>query len=196
MAGLLQQASMMGLYLQRSADESERLASIDPLTGVANRRAFERTCEVEVRRARRQGTPVSLLALDIDHFKSINDRWGHGAGDKVLRAVTDTVQLVLRATDTVARVGGEEFVVLLPGTPIEGALALGERIRRQVELLEWDSVLEPAARVTVSIGVSAWRPDEPSLEAAAARADELLYRAKVAGRNRVVCGPDVMPAAV
>jgi diguanylate cyclase (GGDEF)-like protein len=175
---------MLGLQMKRSEDEIERLANTDPLTGLLNRRAFGAACEVELARSRRQQTPVSVLVLDIDHFKQVNDRFGHGFGDDVLRAVASRVSDEIRATDVVARVGGEELHVLLPATSSAGARDLAERIRAAVEAMRWGLTDEPDLKVTLSIGIGELLDGE-SLSDAIARADAALYEAKRQGRNQV-----------
>jgi len=164
--------------------ELHRRATADALTGLPNRRAFEEALAREVARARRAGTPLALLAVDVDHFKRVNDQRGHPAGDAVLRAVAGRIASGARAGDLVARVGGEEFAVALPGAGPEAALEAAERIRARVA--EEPIALEGGdLGVTVSVGVASLgepAPDGPSL---AARADEALYRAKRAGRDRV-----------
>ncbi|SCY47667.1 GGDEF domain-containing protein [Thiohalorhabdus denitrificans] len=166
---------LLGLYRQ---------ATRDPLTGLFNRRALFRQGEAELARARRQGAPVSLLLLDIDRFKRINDHWGHRVGDAVLRHLADILQREFRAGDLPGRYGGEEFVVLAMGADYDGATALAERIRLAVA----DSpapVPEGSLPYSVSIGVGSGRADEP-LEELLQRADEALLQAKEAGRDRVV----------
>ncbi len=157
----------------------------DPLTGVRNRRYLEQHLRSELAYALRHGTTLSLLLLDADHFKRINDKWGHPAGDSVLRALGGQLQRSVRTEDMVARFGGEEFVILARGIPVEGALALAERIRKAVERMP---VRLPAAEinVTVSLGVVTMGPGRPftTAEALLAASDEALYRAKQAGRNR------------
>src|SRR5690606_5387900 len=174
----------------RSARERERLdalARVDALTGLANRRQFDDTLRAEWARARRQGGDIALLLLDIDHFKSLNDRLGHPAGDAALREVAQAlVRCTQRAGDTVARYGGEEFAAVLPATSAADALRLAERMRLAVRALALASPA-PGGVVTISVGVAAVAPgadDEPAglLQAA----DAALYEAKRLGRDRVV----------
>ncbi|GGY17251.1 sensor domain-containing diguanylate cyclase [Paludibacterium paludis] len=164
--------------------ELKRLASTDPLTGIANRRSFFEHIEQELQRLRRMQTHVSCLMLDIDHFKTINDRFGHPAGDEALRFFTMLCQQRLRITDVFARLGGEEFAILMPGTPLDGAVELAEQIR---QLVGATPVTLPGASVplTVSIGVTALHRDDNSPDAMLRRADAALYQAKTKGRNRV-----------
>ncbi len=160
------------------------LAATDPLTGIANRRAFMTSAEKELARSNRSGQPVSILYLDLDHFKNVNDRYGHAVGDEVLVRSAAAVREELRAIDVFARIGGEEFAILLPDTPARGALALAERIRARIEALEW---LEGRLEITTSVGV-AQRTSGETLDQLLPRADRALYRAKQGGRNRVEQG--------
>ena len=160
--------------------ERDHLARTDPVTGLMNRRAAEEVLEREASRAQRFGSRISVGLIDLDHFKQVNDRFGHGTGDEVLRRVADVANKTLRASDMAARWGGEEFLVVLTDTGFEGALMCAERIRAAVERLE----LARVGNVTISAGVSELvRGEEVSI--ALLRADELLYKAKSAGRNCV-----------
>ncbi len=177
------------LRVQEShAVELQRLATTDPLTGVCNRREFFAAGLREYLRARRYDTTLAVLMLDIDHFKDVNDRCGHPTGDAVLVALTGVVAALVREQDTVGRLGGEEFAVILPETDLPGALAGAERLRAAVGQARIARADDPAAllSVTVSIGVAALAADDVSFEAVLARADKRLYAAKDAGRNRVV----------
>jgi diguanylate cyclase (GGDEF)-like protein len=160
------------------------LATTDALTGVANRRQYGEWVAVEVARAQRKGLSLALLALDVDHFKRVNDAYGHSTGDEVLKAFVGAIQAVVRPGDLMARTGGEEFKILLPDTGLEQAVAIAERVRLRVAAME----VRPRAaaapgRITVSIGCALLVGDMASTEAVA---DERLYRAKAQGRNRVV----------
>ncbi|GAB2521226.1 GGDEF domain-containing protein [Lysobacter humi (ex Lee et al. 2017)] len=159
-------------------------AGRDPLTGLANRRMTLARLGTERERARRHDSPLSLLMLDLDRFKAVNDRWGHPAGDVVLRTTASAIAAELRACDLGARFGGEEFLVLLPDTAGDDAARVAERIRRRIAALEID-VGEAMLQVTVSIGLATLHGDE-AIEAAIGRADAALYRAKAGGRDRVV----------
>jgi diguanylate cyclase (GGDEF)-like protein len=164
--------------------ELERLATTDSLTGLANRRRLFDCLEQEVYRAQRYGTALSLVMFDIDHFKRINDSWGHATGDWVLCRIARETHQLLRKTDQAGRYGGEEFVVLLPETDLSEALLLAQRLSRRIS----DTVITPEhdapMPVTVSVGVAALAPDETG-EELIHRADQALYRAKQNGRNRV-----------
>ncbi|HSN91028.1 MAG TPA: GGDEF domain-containing protein [Anaeromyxobacteraceae bacterium] len=164
--------------------ELHRRATADALTGLPNRRAFEEALAREVARARRAGTPLGLLLVDVDHFKRVNDERGHPAGDEVLRAVAGRIASAARAGDLVGRVGGEEFALALPGAGAADAREAGERVRARVA--DGPVALEGGdLAVTVSVGVaSLGEPPEEGPDLVA-RADEALYRAKRAGRNRV-----------
>lgn len=162
----------------------ERLASSDCLTELANRRHFFDQAGAEVLRARRYNHPLSLQMLDIDHFKAINDRFGHVAGDRVLRSLADLLRANLRRNDLAARLGGEEFAVLLPETSIDDAASHAERLRQTVAAHALSFGQEELA-ITVSIGVAALDVSDPSIESVLMRADGSLYRAKQDGRNCV-----------
>jgi diguanylate cyclase len=167
----------------RAEHRLHQLATRDPLTGLFNRRHFQAMADQVVAHARRVGEPVSLVIADVDFFKRVNDVHGHDAGDKVLTQFTEVLGRVFRAQDVLARWGGEEFVVLLPGTDAEGAAAAAERLRCAAE----DATVPlpgHVLRFTVSVGYSALRPGE-AIADALTRADRSLYAAKSSGRNRV-----------
>jgi diguanylate cyclase (GGDEF)-like protein/PAS domain S-box-containing protein len=166
--------------LEEANVELERLATTDPLTGLFNRRTFLERGEQCQLNAQRYGTPYSLILVDIDHFKSINDRFGHDTGDQVLKTAVQRIQTVLRDTDTLARWGGEEFIVLSPQGTCEGASLLAERLR--LTLVE--SPIEDVGLVTASFGVACYAAGD-NLDSLVKRADDGLYAAKHAGRNRV-----------
>lgn len=166
-------------------DELRRGSHHDDLTGLGNRRLLRARLEDELLRAQRFGQMTSVLTLDIDFFKSLNDRCGHPTGDASLRKLAGIMTRNLRRIDTVARVGGEEFVVLLPRTDEEEALGVAEKIRTIVEQTEFPGGTgQPEGMLTVSVGVASLRPGEDG-ESLLARADEALYEAKSKGRNRV-----------
>ena len=162
------------------------LASTDPLTGVANRRHFMEQGRAELSRTERYGYPLTVLMLDVDFFKRINDTYGHDIGDLALKALTGTCGDALRGSDLLGRLGGEEFALLLPSTPLAGAGILAERIRAEVERMRLET-LQGELAFTVSIGACAYAEDE-SFDALLGRADRALYAAKHGGRNRVVEG--------
>lgn len=172
------------LSFRRERDLAQHLARHDGLTGVLNRRAAGSQLEELFRRSRESGAPLAVLFLDLDHFKSINDTFGHAAGDAVLVAVALRVAAQLRVDDVLGRWGGEEFVALLPGVPQDVIRATGERIRRAVEA---EPVVVEGQRinVTVSVGVAMLGRDSADSAMLIRRADEALYRAKDNGRNRV-----------
>ncbi|MCR6629050.1 MAG: GGDEF domain-containing protein [Magnetospirillum sp.] len=167
--------------------ELEVLASRDPLTNTSNLRHFHHLAGMELEHARRMGRSFALLALDIDHFKRINDSYGHAAGDSALKAFAAACRTALREPDILGRLGGEEFAVALPNTGAEGALVIAERLRRLVEELRPPLSGGDTLSFTVSIGVATCGPDSyPGIPDLLARADEALYAAKKAGRNRVI----------
>jgi diguanylate cyclase (GGDEF)-like protein len=166
--------------LQVQAAKLEELATTDALTGAYNRRRFNDLTLSEAERVRRYGHPLSLLLLDIDHFKRVNDRHGHEAGDEVLVVLAGLIRGEIRATDRLARWGGEEFVVLSPDVTLEGEAELAERLRAALAAHDHASV----GKVTASFGVTQHRPGETP-DQLFARADEALYRAKEGGRDRV-----------
>ena len=176
--------------LRQQKEAAERAARIDALTGVANRRAFDEIAEHEVQRALRYGMPVSLVMIDLDHFKTINDSYGHQTGDAVLVSFARTVTQAVREVDVVGRWGGEEFLVLLPGTAAAEAMRAAERMR--AALAECHLHLQGRRiHFTASFGVAEFNPAELSLYSLLDRLDGALYRAKAAGRNRVeLADPD------
>jgi len=167
----------------------KRLASTDALTGAVNRREFIERGSAELARAARSRRPTTLLVLDLDHFKSVNDRYGHPGGDAVLKALVAMLKRETRVSDIVARLGGEEFAVLLPETSLEAALPVAERIRSALEA-RGIAHGETAIHATVSIGVAQSTVTIGDLEALVAAADVALYAAKTGGRNRVAHAPD------
>lgn len=174
------------LYPLRNAllyHDALALAQKDALTGICNRSAFDDALRAEVSLARRHGTPLSLVLFDIDHFKQVNDTYGHTQGDNAIRAVVRCAQQCARNTDLLFRYGGEEFVMILRNTTTAGAYLLADRIRRKVEKLECQGERKPVV-MTISAGIASLTDDE-SAEQLFERADRALYAAKHAGRNRV-----------
>ena len=165
-------------------EELERLANLDSLTGLHNRRAILHRLDEEIRQVRRYKGELSLTMLDIDHFKKVNDQYGHLTGDEVLENVAALMQQNVRNTDSVGRYGGEEFIVVLPKTDLSLAGIMAERLRIAIEAAEMRDSEGNTFGITVSQGVSSYKPGEDEL-AVISRADDALYRAKQNGRNRV-----------
>lgn len=160
------------------------MALFDSLTGTLNRPAFYQHAEKEFARSKRYYRPLSVIMLDIDHFKKINDCYGHGGGDQVLQIFAEACQEITRSTDVMGRVGGEEFALLLPDSPMKAAFNLAERLRERINkypYLAGDMLIE----VTASLGVAELQADDTDFRTLLQRADEALYAAKNAGRNRV-----------
>ena len=162
------------------AAQSER----DSLTGVYNRRKLGEVMEVEIKRARRYNLPLSAMILDIDHFKRVNDTYGHLIGDEAIRDVAEKSLRTLRNTDFLARYGGEEFVVLLPGEELSGAVIAAERVR-EAAAKPFATSAGTTLSLTISVGVSCLRPDTADAKTLLSEADQALYASKQAGRNRV-----------
>jgi diguanylate cyclase (GGDEF)-like protein len=180
------------LVRTRLFEQAERLATTDGLTGLLNRRTFNAQLQGRLREAQRYDRPLSLLLLDVDHFKKVNDTYGHPAGDAVLRGIAGLLQKQARETDIVARYGGEEMALILPETEAPGAQAIAERIRRAAAAVTHPSE-QGAIQVTVSIGLATWPGPGESAEAILEAADKALYRAKQGGRNRVACANPASP---
>jgi diguanylate cyclase (GGDEF)-like protein len=180
------------LELKQQRDLLQRIAMMDGLTGVANRRTFDHTLDREWRRAQRTGQSLALILVDVDHFKAFNDTYGHQDGDDCLRAMAHCLESGLqRPADLVARYGGEEFVCLLPETTLEGATETAERLRQAVESLAVaHKGSSTAPVVTISLGVCTCvaPTDSQTANEALRHADALLYKAKNAGRNQVAYG--------
>ena len=165
--------------------ELEYLARFDPLTGVANRRYFVEMVEAEMARSSRYGKPLSILMVDIDQFKEVNDVYGHQAGDIVLQALCETCKIVLRAVDIVGRLGGDEFAILLPETPPATASHVAERLRGAIESTVVDLEMHSPFYFSVSIGCASRNAKNDNLDTLLNLADKALYDAKRTGRNRV-----------
>ena len=170
------------------------LAYLDTLTGLANRRFLEQTLEARLNEVSRYGWTLGVIMMDIDHFKAINDTYGHKAGDRVLQMVARTLRGATRSYDLVGRWGGEEFLAILTNTSLDDVSAIAERYRA---LVEQSDVLEEnrRLRVTLSLGATLANPDLDTASSLVARADELLYRSKNAGRNRVTLEPHAVRRA-
>lgn len=182
---------LMALTKERAELNQKRAAAIDPLTGIPNRRGFSERAERVVARCQPDGTPLTLLLLDLDHFKTINDRFGHRVGDKVLVLFSETAAQSLRPLDLLGRIGGEEFVALLPDVPPDTALEIAERIRKAFAAAACTVGGYPIA-ATVSIGTASAAKTGYDFEALYASADAALYLAKQKGRNRVELGRPVL----
>ena len=177
-------------------DHLKELAFADPLTKLGNRRFFDQTLLREMPRARRSGQPLSLVTLDIDHFKAVNDTWGHPVGDQVLVAVARAIEQALRAYDHVARVGGEEFMVLLPGACLADAETVIGRVCDSIRESARVTVGDQIIAVTCSAGLTCLAHPSETPETLTDRADRALYMAKSAGRNRIVTlDPELEPLA-
>ena len=174
-------------YFNRMRDYNARLqqmASYDPLTQVLNARAYYAACEQQIAQCKRSNLPFSVLFIDLGHFKAVNDTHGHAAGDEVLRVVARTLSQPLRTSDLLGRIGGEEFSIFLPDTPLSGALQLAETLRIGVEDCRPQLENTPL-RITASIGVATRSENAHTMEMIQQHADAAMYEAKKAGRNRV-----------
>jgi diguanylate cyclase (GGDEF)-like protein len=163
----------------------EQLSTTDPLTGLRNRRYLTEVLSVEFLRAKRYHTPLSVVMADIDHFKEVNDRHGHAAGDSVLEAVGGILKRRLRGSDHGGRYGGEEFLMVLANADAEGAAIFAERLRQEVEATELGAESGSSISVTLSLGIAALGAEHQTPGDLVSHADEAMYRAKQAGRNRV-----------
>jgi diguanylate cyclase (GGDEF)-like protein len=172
-----------GVELKEAYKRIEELAELDELTGSFNRRCIMRVLDDEIARAHRSKAPCSIALIDLDWFKRINDAYGHPTGDEVLRTFAISVFANIRAIDKFGRYGGEEFLLVLPDTPEDGAARILDRLRAIIADLDW-SAFSPGMRVTISAGVATLKPDE-SPDTILARADNALYAAKARGRNRI-----------
>lgn len=181
---------VLARQLDTANQELRRISASDGLTGIANRRFFDTMLEREWRRSRRSGQSLSLILCDIDFFKQYNDKLGHLAGDDCLRRVAEALSATLaRGGDAPARYGGEEFVVILPETPLHGALIVAEKARQAILDLQIPHPTSPHGCVTMSLGIAEWLPGEDDApDQLIQAADQALYQAKAAGRNRVCHG--------
>ena len=175
---------MLTHALSRAKEEAEKLASIDMLTGINNRRAFTELAKAQVEYCKRHEHPVSAIIIDADHFKDINDTYGHASGDAALQHLSEIIQNLTRASDIIGRIGGEEFAVLLTSTNVKDATVVAEKLKNWIA----DNpvhIAEEYFSMTVSVGVAS--DDNYDLEPLLSNADKAMYKAKEAGRNQVVC---------
>ena len=183
----LEESRLRALQLQNDLERSEEAGMRDPVTMIGNRRNFDAALAEELEKARRTGADFCLALADLDRFKLVNDRFGHLVGDGLLRLFAEILAKNVRSVDRVARFGGEEFAMMLPGAGLDDAVRVAERIRKVLESKQW--TIEPnrerVGRITVSIGVAKLRPGETGPELLK-RVDECLYDAKAKGRNCVV----------
>jgi diguanylate cyclase len=188
----LQEATDELEHLKKEFEQAKAAALVDFLTGIGNRKAFDMAIQGSVKEAASNTEPLSLLLIDIDHFKRFNDEYGHIVGDEVLRLVVRKIKENVRGRDFVARYGGEEFSVILPGTPILGAKTVAENIRLSFSegTLKRVKTSEYLGTITVSLGAAQYRPGE-SVESLVNRSDRALYFAKHSGRNRVATESDL-----
>jgi diguanylate cyclase (GGDEF)-like protein len=170
--------------LKRAKEKLLRMAITDELTGLVNRRYFMGRLLHEYERTKRYESVFTVLMIDLDYFKKINDSYGHQAGDTVLRTVSDSMKLSLRLSDIIGRIGGEEFAVILPETDITSALVIGDRLRKRIEALEIPHK-DCMIKITISIGASPSSKEDLSIDDVLQRSDAALYRAKENGRNRI-----------
>ncbi|MFO7597403.1 MAG: GGDEF domain-containing protein [Desulfocurvibacter africanus] len=194
--GTMLSFGLFGWYAGRKEDHLAQLSVMDHLTGTYNTRFFHRALEREFSNYARYGLPMSLVVLDLDHFKNINDTYGHQAGDAVLIEVAKTIRGMVRQGDTVARVGGEEFAVIMPGTICDNALAVSERIRESIKSQPTHALDGTAITVSASLGVAGTDKICPrSATDFFARVDRALYGAKEQGRDRSVVAVETGPLA-
>ena len=182
-SALKAQLYQSGQKLKEAYKRIEELAELDELTGSFNRRCIMRMLDEEIARSARNGVPCSVALIDLDHFKRVNDTYGHPTGDEVLRTFAITMFANIRSVDRFGRYGGEEFLLVLPDMPDQGAARAMDRLRAIVADLDW-SAFSPGMKVTLSAGVATLKPDETT-DSFLARADSALYTAKAQGRNRI-----------
>jgi diguanylate cyclase (GGDEF)-like protein len=191
----LQKARHELLLRQQALEEAiikiEQLAYIDELTGLFNRRSIISRLQEEIERVHRYTVDLSVLLIDIDHFKDINDHYGHHTGDQVLRHVAQLQQQSLRKVDFLGRYGGEEFLTVLPSTNLQAAVRVAELLRGHIESSSFETSQSAPIRLTISVGVAQFVPRQDTLETLLSRADDAMYRAKTAGRNRI-CVADTL----
>jgi diguanylate cyclase (GGDEF)-like protein/PAS domain S-box-containing protein len=173
---------------KRLENELREMAATDVLTGVHNRRRFLELCEIEIQRAKRYNNALSMVMLDVDWFKTINDTYGHAVGDEAIKSMTRLCQKMLRTTDVLGRIGGEEFAILLTETQLDGAQVIAERIRKSAEEYTFDTGTGVEGRFTASFGLTSLVATDQNPDDLLKRADIALYQAKAGGRNRVCVG--------
>lgn len=186
---LITSVGFLLLQKERAEEIAQKLAVTDPLTGTFNRRTFLELADKEISRAQRAATPLSLVMIDLDHFKKVNDEYGHLAGDEVLKRSVAILQGCLRREDLLVRFGGEEFCILLPNVSLDAATQMAERIRESVERAEF-TFNGHSIPVTISLGVASMLSKADTTALLIGRADEALYSAKRMGRNRAVAYPE------
>ncbi|NOX33118.1 MAG: GGDEF domain-containing protein [Deltaproteobacteria bacterium] len=179
--------------LQKELEKSQQEAQTDSLTSLINRRGLEKKLELERIRAKQNDSPFSIIMVDIDHFKRVNDTFGHLVGDSLLRSIAQMLKDHLRRNDIAARYGGEEFLILLPETGIEGAKAVGQKIKNALSTKEWKlkETGETMGKVTVSMGIALYKLNEPE-QSLIKRSDDALYMAKNNGRNLIITQEDLL----
>lgn len=176
---IAKELAQKNIQLKEALNTIKRLSNIDPLTGILNRRTFNKILKREISIAKRHTLPLSLVMMDLDYFKKINDTYGHDVGDYVLKTVTKGIKNTIRLEDIFARLGGEEFALILPNTTAEEALILSERLRQKIEKMKFKKVKE---RITASFGITEFNLKD-NINLFLKRADEALYEAKRKGRN-------------
>ena len=170
-------------------EQANKLAVTDGLTGISNRQSVEKSLQIEFERSKRYNSPLSLILLDVDHFKDVNDTYGHQKGDEILIAFASLLKKACRANDIAARYGGEEFVMVLPQSNAQGAFKIAERVREEMMKISFTGN-ESNFAVTVSCGVAEFNKDYESINKLIAAADQALYKAKNGGRNKTILGKE------
>ena len=168
-------------------EQANKLAVTDGLTGISNRQSVEKSLQIEFERSKRYNSPLSLILLDVDHFKDVNDTYGHQKGDEILIAIASLLKKACRANDIAARYGGEEFLMILPQSNAQGAFKIAERVREEMMKISFTGN-ESNFAVTVSCGVAEFNKDYESINKLIAAVDQALYEAKNGGRNRTILG--------
>lgn len=182
---LLEEVSQRDSQLQATLTELEHLVTTDSLTGLPNRRSFFSRAHIEFTRANRYERPLSLIMIDVDHFKDVNDKYGHLVGDAALRHISEIMKICVRESDMVARYGGEEFVIILPETDLLGSSFIAERVRTEIEASRMKVAQEIELKLTVSMGIACMTPDNqyPDIDKLLQESDDAMYKSKINGRN-------------